>query len=140
MPVSDSRPPTPSSAQRGPARRRAALDEIGCEPDPRFTFANERTFLAWNRTGLALIAAGLAIQQFVDVNASGLQLVIAAPLIVLGGLTAAGSYVRWERNERAMRLGRPLPYPPLAQPLAYGICALAVAACVLILVDTTLLR
>ncbi len=25
----------------------------GTEPDPRFTFANERTFLAWSRTALA---------------------------------------------------------------------------------------
>jgi hypothetical protein len=29
----------------------------GAEPDPRFTLANERTFLAWIRTALALIAA-----------------------------------------------------------------------------------
>jgi putative membrane protein len=116
------------------------VPEIGCEPDPRFTFANERTFLAWSRTGLALIATGLAIRQFLHLNASGVQFVIAAPLIVLGGLIGAGSYVGWERSERALRLGRPLPYPPLARPLAYGICAVAVAACVLILVDTTLLR
>jgi putative membrane protein len=129
-----------SSDQRGSRRRRAAVQEIGCEPDPRFTFANERTFLAWNRTGLALIATGLAIQQFLHLNASGVQFVIAAPLIVLGGLIAAGSYVRWERSERALRLSRPLPYPPLARPLAYGICAVAMAACVLLLVDTTLLR
>jgi putative membrane protein len=140
MPASDSSPLTSSSDQGARGRRRAALREVGCEPDPRFTFANERTFLAWNRTGLALIAAGLAIQQFLDLNASGLQFVIAAPLIVLGGLTAARSYIRWERSERALRLGRPLPYPPLAQLLAYGIGAVAVAACVLILIDTTLLR
>ena len=35
---------------------RPKLHEIGAEPDPRFTCANERTFLAWNRTSLALIA------------------------------------------------------------------------------------
>lgn len=34
------------------------------EPDTRFTFANERTFLAWHRTALALVVAGLAIVQF----------------------------------------------------------------------------
>ena len=36
----------------------------GTEPDPRFTFANERTFLAWSRTALALVVvAGLGVVQ-----------------------------------------------------------------------------
>ena len=34
---------------------------MGTEPDPRFTFANERTFLAWIRTALGFLAAGVAI-------------------------------------------------------------------------------
>ena len=33
--------------------------EEGEEPDYRFTLANERTFLAWLRTALALIAGGV---------------------------------------------------------------------------------
>src|SRR5690606_969632 len=33
------------------------------EPDARFTFANERTFLAWNRTALAMVIGGVAIVQ-----------------------------------------------------------------------------
>ncbi len=33
------------------------------EPDVRFTYANERTYLAWNRTALALIATGAAATQ-----------------------------------------------------------------------------
>ncbi|MBM4509720.1 DUF202 domain-containing protein, partial [Rhodococcus hoagii] len=31
----------------------------GEDPDPRFTLANERTYLAWVRTGLGLIAAAV---------------------------------------------------------------------------------
>ena len=38
-------------------------DDDGTEPDPRFTFANERTFLAWSRTALALVVAGLGVVQ-----------------------------------------------------------------------------
>ena len=34
----------------------------GEDPDPRFSLANERTFLAWLRTGLALVVAGLAVE------------------------------------------------------------------------------
>ena len=33
----------------------------GTDPDPRFTLANERTFLAWIRTSIAFMAAGVAI-------------------------------------------------------------------------------
>ena len=32
----------------------------GTEPDPRFSLANERTFLAWFRTGITLLALGIA--------------------------------------------------------------------------------
>ena len=35
----------------------------GHEPDYRFTLANERTFLAWIRTSLGLMAVGLAVAQ-----------------------------------------------------------------------------
>jgi putative membrane protein len=113
--------------------------EVGSEPDPRFTLANERTFLAWNRTALALIGAGLAIQQFLDLGASGLQLVIAAPLILLGGLLAATSHLRWRQSERALRLGEPLPYSPLARLLAYGIGAVAVVAAIVTVLGLTLI-
>ena len=40
-----------------------ALQDVGEDPDPRFTFANERTLLAWNRTALALIAAGVGARN-----------------------------------------------------------------------------
>ena len=61
----DSASPKPADAPR-PARRRDRLAAIGSDPDPRFTFANERTFLAWNRTALAFVAAGLAAAEFLD--------------------------------------------------------------------------
>ena len=35
------------------------------EPDYRFTLANERTFLAWERTALGLLAAAVAVVQLV---------------------------------------------------------------------------
>nr|WP_238346475.1 DUF202 domain-containing protein [Pseudomonas taiwanensis] len=36
----------------------------GKPPDPRFTLANERTFLAWIRTALALLGGAIAIETF----------------------------------------------------------------------------
>jgi putative membrane protein len=80
------------------------------EPDPRFTFANERTFLAWHRTALALIGAGLAVTQvFPPFDIPGLRRIIGLPLIVLGGLIAFTSYSRWDSNQAALRRGDPLP-------------------------------
>lgn len=120
-------------AARGGRERR--LDETGREPDPRFTFANERTFLAWNRTALALIAAGLAAAQFLHFNLHGLRLVIAIPLIVLGAALALASYLHWVDRERAMRLRQPLRYSWMPRVLAMGIVLIALCGGVLAVVD-----
>ena len=106
--------------------------EFGSEPDPRFSYANERTFLAWNRTALALVAAGLAATSLLpEFNVPGGRRLIGVPLILLGALLSIASYRRWQNNERAMRLGRPLPRSSLAVVLAVGIaCAAGIAAVV----------
>jgi len=81
----------------------------GEEPDYRFSFANERTFLAWIRTALALVAGGVAVNAFdLSMNAA-LQQVLAAVLLVLGAASALSAWVRWARSERAIRQGQPLP-------------------------------
>jgi putative membrane protein len=105
------------------------------EPDARFTFANERTFLAWNRTALALVAAGLAAAELLRTHPAGLRLIVAIPLIVLGAVTAVTSYSRWQTNEREMRLGRPLTHSKLSLSLAVGIGVVAIAALVLAVID-----
>jgi putative membrane protein len=110
------------------------LDQVGEEPDPRFTFANERTFLAWTRTGLALIAGGLAAAQALRIGGRNTHLLVAIPAIVLGGLIGAVSYLRWVRTERAMRLGVPIGYSPLTRILAIGVVLLAVISAVFIVV------
>ena len=117
------------------ARRELRLARTGSDPDPRFTFANERTFLAWNRTALALIAAGLAAAQFLKFNLHGLRLVIAVPLIVLGAALALASYLHWEDSERAMRLGQPLRYSWMPRLLTGGITVIAVLGAILAVID-----
>jgi putative membrane protein len=80
------------------------------EPDYRFTLANERTFLAWIRTSLALLAAAVAVVQLVpDFGPKPLRL--AAGLIFAGlSLTlAVNSHRRWRQVDRAIRSGQPLP-------------------------------
>lgn len=83
--------------------------EGGAEPDYRFSFANERTYLAWIRTALALLAAGVALDVVELSMPTGAQRAIAVVLVALGLASAAAAWVRWAMAERAMRHGRPLP-------------------------------
>jgi inner membrane protein YidH len=117
-----------------------AEPEDGTEPDARFTFANERTFLAWNRTALALVVAGLAIAQLLP-PFPGLPFgrhLLAVPLIALGAILAVAGYLEWRRNQRALRRGQPLPRSPLPRILATAITAMAVIATVLVLLSAAL--
>ena len=80
------------------------------EPDVRFTYASERTFLAWNRTALALIATGIAATQLLpEFHVEGGRRILGLPMIALGALVAITSFRHWRANERAMRRGEPLP-------------------------------
>lgn len=81
----------------------------GREPDPRYSLANERTFLAWIRTALALIAGGVALEVLGLALHPGLRLAASLVLIVMGMLTPALAWVGWQRSERALRLSSPLP-------------------------------
>lgn len=93
-----------------PRRRwpRAVFDE-GTEPDPRFSLANERTFLAWIRTSLGLTAAGVAIDALATTLSDGTRTALAASLIVLGMVASSVALARWMFNERALRRRDPLP-------------------------------
>lgn len=102
------------------------------EPDARFSFANERTFLAWNRTALALIVAGLAVVQVLpEFDLPGGSRIIGIPMIVLGGTISFSSYGRWRANERALRTRSPLPPSHLPWIVAAGITVGAALAIVI---------
>ncbi|MBD0672099.1 YidH family protein [Streptomyces sp. CBMA156] len=108
--------PVPSRRGRG-----TPWYEEGEEPDYRFSLANERTFLAWFRTGLALIAAALAVAQFVPPHARGAGgVALGAGLAVVGALLCTAAYFRWRSVQRAMRHKRPLPPSRLLPVLATG--------------------
>lgn len=101
--------------------------DTGAEPDPRFSFANERTFLAWLRTALALISGGVALDVIDLPLADGVQELLAIVLVLLGLVCSLASWVRWARAERAMRRNDPLPSSPFAAVLAAGLVTCAIA-------------
>ncbi|MCV7344101.1 YidH family protein [Mycolicibacterium rhodesiae] len=109
------------------------LRSVGSDPDYRFTLANERTFLAWLRTGLALLAGAVALASLVhDFGPRPFRIVITVLLLVLSLVVTAGAYVRWDRAERAMREKRPLPTDPLPRIIVSGAAIIIVAAAVLV--------
>jgi putative membrane protein len=119
-------PRSPDADRRWPRR----VYSVGTEPDPRFTFANERTFLAWIRTGLGFLAAGVAIAAVARLNARlGPEVRIASCFLIVCGLVCGiGAFTRWMRNERAMRLQRALPSSPLLIVLTAMVTVVAIVA------------
>ena len=87
------------------------ISRLGEVPDYRFSLANERTFLAWIRTALGFLAAGVGLDQLAPDFATPLiREVLALLLCLFAGVLAIYGYLRWLRNEKAMRLKQDLPY------------------------------
>lgn len=120
----------------GVARRYGRVPEVGTEPDPRFTFANERTFLSWARTALALMVAGGAVAQFAHALGPVLRGALTVVLIGLGSIVAVGGYLRWRNAELDMRLGRPLSRSSGPALFATGVAVLGSGAIIAIIVAT----
>jgi putative membrane protein len=110
----------------------------GREPDPRFTFANERTFLAWSRTALALIVGGLAVVQLLPPfpGVPWGRHVLGVPLIVLGAIVAVTAYREWIASQHALRLGQPLARSIMPRLLAVAIALMALLSAVVVLVSS----
>nr|WP_206697309.1 DUF202 domain-containing protein [Microbacterium aquimaris] len=94
---------------------------MGDEPDPRFSLANERTFLAWVRTALALMAAGVALEALELPENTGFRLAAALIFVLLGLLAAVHAWLSWVRTERALRRSSALPAPATALVIVVGV-------------------
>ncbi|GIG22405.1 hypothetical protein Cch01nite_31290 [Cellulomonas chitinilytica] len=94
---------------------------VGSEPDARFSLANERTFLAWVRTSLALLASGVALEALDLPVEAGLRFAAALVLVTVGVVAPVLAWVGWARAERAVRLRHPLPAPSSFGLLVVGV-------------------
>ncbi|UJW35804.1 DUF202 domain-containing protein [Saccharothrix sp. AJ9571] len=103
------------------------------EPDYRFSLANERTFLAWMRTALGLLAGAVAVRQLVpEFGVPGARTILALLCAALAVLLTAASYPRWRRVQRAMRRGEPLPPNRMMLVLTVGLAVITALAVVLV--------
>lgn len=124
-----------SPAPAAPARDRISRQLLpdGVEPDPRFTLANERTFLAWIRTSLGFVAAGVGLDVFAaEAFPQPVHTAVTTLLLVLGTLMSLGAVRRWLLVERRMRTGSALHLPLLAPLL--GIAGAVVGAALAVVV------
>ncbi|GHJ38651.1 YidH family protein [Streptomyces sp. TS71-3] len=109
------------------------ISEQGETPDYRFSLANERTFLAWLRTALALIGGGFAVDQFLPHLHSGWRVGLALALLAAGVLCSLRAINHWVRCERAMRHGEDLPVSRFPALMSVVIAVVALAMVVVVL-------
>jgi putative membrane protein len=105
------------------------------EIDYRFSLANERTYLAWVRTALALVAGGIAAAKALDFHHSYLRWLVAAPPIVAGAALVLEARSRWGKYERLMRAGRQLPVGHRLRSIALVLAAYGLVALIAVVLD-----
>ncbi|MET9961160.1 DUF202 domain-containing protein [Streptomyces sp. NPDC006326] len=113
------------------------LRDEGETPDYRFSLANERTFLAWIRTALALVGGGFAVDQFLPDLRWGVRIGMAFALLAVGAACALRAVNHWVRCERAMRQGADLPLSRFPVVLSLGVGLVAAAMVVVVLFGWT---
>jgi len=123
-----SQPPSEDSMHR--VQRPKFIYSHGREPDPRFTLANERTFLAWIRTGLAFIAGGIALNAFTVDMAVDTRKIISISALAIGSIISLWAWISWARVERSMRERQPLKHSPALILLSAIVLAIAVFAAI----------
>lgn len=109
----------------------------GDEPDIdyRFSLANERTFLAWIRTALALVAGGVAAAKALHFNHDAWRWVVAVPPLAGGSALAIHAAAQWRRYDEAMREGRALPVGLSMKRIGPALCLYALVALLASILD-----
>ncbi len=110
-------------------RRPRSVYGVGTEPEVQVSLANERTALAWIRTGMTLVAGGVALATLSGFGDLPLVILAIAGLSSLGG-AALGLWalVSWRRTERALRLRQPIPEPSVLPWVVAGVIAVGLLA------------
>ncbi len=108
----------------------AGQDAAEGRVDYRFLLANERTFLAYIRTAIALQVAGLGVLQFLTSATEWARYLLGVALVAGGSYVAVSGHVRTRRNERAMRKGADIRPGRLTVVLVAAVAAVPLVAAV----------
>lgn len=130
--MTDDQPVRPTSRAQHESPRSDAT--AGGKPavDYRFSYANERTFLAWVRTSVALIGVGVVAEQFLPpLDSPGGRRAVGLAFLVLGAVICVVAQRQWAANARAMQEGRELPRSVLVPVVSIGVVLLAVVVAAL---------
>ncbi|GAC02707.1 hypothetical protein GONAM_59_00320 [Gordonia namibiensis NBRC 108229] len=127
-------------AGAGPGKRAASPAAPAAPPgavDARFTLAAERTLLAWVRTALGFMAAGMAIVYLApDIDNPVLELVLGLVLVALGCSLAVIGAWRWRRTMRVLQRGGQMPGPAQILFVVTAIVVVAILIAVVVVVQT----
>lgn len=84
-------------------------DDLVPDPDYLFTLSAERTYLAYVRSALALIAGSLVTLGYLDATDRSLLAHFAGfSLLLLGLVTLVGGHLRFRQVVAAIRAGEPI--------------------------------
>jgi len=115
----------------GTVHHGGVTDDPSTRPDERFTLASERTFLAWMRTSLGLLAAGVAVLHLVpDFSTSWVRTTLGLILILMAASASMIGLRRWLQVRTALQSGAPMPEAKELWLFAVGIGGMAVLAAV----------
>ena len=92
-------------------------------PSTQVVLANERTFLAWIRTSLALVVTGVALEAFEVPIPAGWRTTSASLFVLLGIAAAVQAWIGWRATDAAAKRGDPVPPPVTRTLLVAGVIA-----------------
>ena len=95
------------------------MDEVKKQNNSRDHLANERTFLAWMRTCIGIMAFGFVVVKFSlfvrqislilgkenIIHQKGYSGIVGIILVAIGTVTAVLSYIRYKRSEKQLNEG-----------------------------------
>ena len=104
--------------------------------DPRFSLANERTYLAWVRTAFALAAGGVVAAKGIDFHHDGWRWAVAAPPLLAAAAVGATAARRYASYEAAIAEGRRLPVGRWTGLLGLGVALYVALVVVAVIADS----